>query len=71
MWMHHRRSDPNSTAIIFQCVWCQFTAECFVQPSFAWQQSFDCSGLHHSTCGANKYRVQSSHRSQVPSLFKS
>ena len=39
VWLQHRRSDPNSTAIIFQCIWCQFTAECFVQqaasPSFA------------------------------------
>ena len=71
VWLQHRRSDPNSTAIIFQCMWCQFTAECFVQqaavPSFAWRQSFDCSGFHHSTCGANEYCV----RSVVPSLVKS
>ena len=41
VWLQHRRSDPNPTANIFQCVWCQFTAECFVQqaaiPSFAWR----------------------------------
>ena len=63
------------TLPLFQCVLCQFTAECFVQqaasPSFAWRQSFDCSGLHHSTCGAKKYRVRSIHRHQVPSLLNS
>ena len=50
VWLQHRRSDPNSTAILFQCIWCQFTAECFVQqaasPSFAWRQSFYWSGFH-------------------------
>ena len=39
------------TLPLFQCVLCQFTAECFVQqaasPSFAWRQSFDCS-IHPS-----------------------
>ena len=74
MWLQHKRSDPNSTAITFQCIWCQFTAECFVQqaagPSFGWRQSFDWWGFHHSTCGANKYRVRSIHRSHAPALFK-
>ena len=27
VWMQPKRSDPNSTAIIFQCIWCQFAAE--------------------------------------------
>ena len=75
VWLQHRRSDPSSTAIIFQCVWCQFTAKRLVQqgagPSFAWRQSFDCSRLQHSTCGANKQRVWSIQWPQVPSLFKS
>ena len=52
MWLQHRRSDPNSTTIIFQCVWCQLAAKRIVQqvagPSFAWRQSFYCSGLDSS-----------------------
>ena len=48
-WLQNRRSDPHSTAIVFQCIQCQFAAECFVQqaasPSFAWRQSFDCSAF--------------------------
>ena len=55
------RSDPNSTAIVFQCIWCSFTAEVFVQQtagsSFASLPSFDCSGFHHSTGGANASTV--------------
>ena len=35
------RSDPNSTANIFQCIWCQFAAECFVQQAAT--PSFKCS----------------------------
>ena len=61
MWLQHRRSDPDSAAIVFQCMGCQFTAECFVQqaasPPFAWRQPFGCSGFHHTTCSANNLCV--------------
>ena len=66
--------NPNSTAIVFQCIWCQFAAVCFIQQaaisSFAWWQPFDCSGFHHSIGSANKYCIRSIHRSQVLSLLK-
>ena len=49
MWLQHRRSDPDSAAIVFQCIWCSFAALCFVQqaasPPFAWRQPFGSSGF--------------------------
>ena len=54
----HKSFDPNSTTIVFQCIKCQFATACFVLQaasprSFAWRQSFDCPGLHHSTCSVD------------------
>ena len=31
MCLQHRRSDSKSTATVFQCIWCQVAAKCFVQ----------------------------------------
>ena len=70
VWLQHKRSDPNSTAIVFQCTRWYFAAECFVHSAasllFAWRLSFDCSDLHHSTGGANKH---CSIHPPVPSTF--
>ena len=70
----HGCPDPNSAAVVFQCIWCQLTAACYVRqtaiPSFAWEQPFDCSGFHNATCSANKDRVRSIHWSQIPALLK-